>query len=257
MKLENPSPEIIHPEIIELQSVLDQLLSNRQQLKVLEAGCGSASYLKIGEAPYFVGIDISEKQLANNHDLQEKILGDLQTYNLPDSDYDVIVCWNVLEHLPQPELALKNFLKAIKEEGLIIIALPNLLSLWGIITKYTPLWFHTWVYKYIFGEKKAGKGDFGPFKTFLKPEITPESVKKFALNNGLSIKYFNLYENFRQEGVRKKLRLVKSVWIVVKGMIKVLTLGKIEPEHTDYIIVLKKLKTSEVDSEKKAYMLQN
>ena len=233
-------PEIVHPEVIELQAVLDRLLKGCKNLKVLEAGCGSASYIKIGETPYFVGIDISEKQLERNSDLHEKILGDLQTYNLPASAFDVIVCWNVLEHLSQPERALDNFIRAIKEEGLIIIAVPNVVSVWGVITKYTPLWFHTWVYRNIFGEKRAGNHDFGPFPTYSKASISPTAIKHFALTKGLSIQYLNLYENYRQEGVRKKLRLVGSVWNFIKAIVTTLTFGKIDAEHTDYIIVLTK-----------------
>lgn len=238
------SQEILHPEIDELQSAIDKFLKNRQQLKVLEAGCGSASYIQLGEKPYMVGIDISEKQLARNNDLNEKIVGDLQTYDLPNATFDVIVCWNVLEHLPSPELALKNFTHAIKEDGIIIIAVPNVSSVWGLITKYTPHGFHTWVYRNIFGEKRAGTDDFGPFQTFSKASIAPEAIKQFALTNGLSIEYFKLYENFRQVGVREKVKVVGPGWDLVKGMTKLFSFGKIDPENTDYLIVMKKPKAS-------------
>ena len=229
------------PEIVKLQQVIDKLLNNRQNLKVLEAGCGSATEIKIPEDAYFVGIDISEKQLERNSLLKEKILGDIQTYDLPASDFDVIVCFYVLEHVPKPELALKNFLRSIKEEGIIVLALPNVLSIWGLTTKLTPHGFHIWVYRNIFGEKKAGTDDVGPFPTFSRYSISPESIKQFALTNGLSIEYFDLYENFRQQGIRKKYG---TVWNLLKGMTKVFSLGNIDTDSTDYIIVLKKPKTS-------------
>jgi SAM-dependent methyltransferase len=228
-------------EIVKLQQVIDKLLNNRQNLKVLEAGCGSATEIKIPEDAYFVGIDISEKQLERNSLLKEKILGDIQTYDLPASDFDVIVCFYVLEHVPKPELALKNFLRSIKEEGIIVLALPNVLSIWGLTTKLTPHGFHIWVYRNIFGEKKAGTDDVGPFPTFSRYSISPESIKQFALTNGLSIEYFDLYENFRQQGIRKKYGIV---WNLLKGMTKVFSLGNIDTDSTDYIIVLKKPKTS-------------
>jgi SAM-dependent methyltransferase len=224
-----------------LQQVIDKLLNNRQNLKVLEAGCGSATEIKIPEDAYFVGIDISEKQLERNSLLKEKILGDIQSYDLPASDFDVIVCFYVLEHVPKPELALKNFLRSIKEEGIIILALPNVLSIWGLTTKLTPHGFHIWVYRNIFGEKKAGTDDVGPFPTFSRYSISPESIKQFALTNGLLIEYFDLYENFRQQGIRKKYG---AVWNLLKGMTKVLSLGNIDTDSTDYIIVLKKPKAS-------------
>jgi SAM-dependent methyltransferase len=229
------------PEIVKLQQVIDKLLDSRKNLKVLEAGCGSATEIQLPENAYFVGIDISQKQLERNSVLKEKILGDIQTYDLPASDFDVIVCFYVLEHLPNPELALKNFLNSIKEEGIIILALPNVLSIWGLTTKLTPHGFHTWVYRNIFGEKRAGTEDFGPFPTFSRFSISPESIKQFALNNGLSIEYFELYENFRQQGIRKKFG---AAWNVIGGLTKVFSFGKIDADSSDYIIVLKKQKAS-------------
>lgn len=231
--------EILHPEIVKLQSAIDKLLYNRKNPKVLEAGCGSATAVKLGEQPYLVGIDISEKQLARNTYISEKIVGDLQTYNLPEAEYDAIICFYVLEHLDKPELALKNFVRAVKEDGLIILAQPNVLSIWGLTTKFTPHWFHVWVYRNIFGEKRAGTDDFGPFKTFSRYSISPVAVKRFAQENNLAIEYFDLYENFRQEGIRKKFG---PVWKLVEGMTKVLTLGQVDPDSTDFIVVLKKQK---------------
>ena len=229
------------PEIVKLQQVIDKVLNNRQNLKVLEAGCGSATEIKIPEDAYFVGIDISEKQLERNSLLKEKILGDIQTYDLPASDFDVIVCFYVLEHVPKPELALKNFLRSLKEDGIIILALPNVLSIWGLTTKLTPHGFHTWVYRNIFGEKKAGTDDVGPFPTFSRFSISPESVKQFALTNGLSIEYFELYEKFRQQGIRKKFG---AAWNLFGGLTKVFSFGKVDADSSDYIIVLKKQKVS-------------
>ncbi|MCL1472412.1 class I SAM-dependent methyltransferase [Argonema antarcticum] len=231
--------EIAHPEFIKLQSAIDNLLNNRKNLKVLEAGCGSATHVKLGEEPYLIGIDISEKQLARNTYISEKIQGDIQTYNLPSNEYDAIICFYVLEHLDKPELAIKNFVRAAKEDGLIILAQPNVLSIWGLTTKFTPHWFHVWVYRNIFGEKRAGTDDFGPFKTFSRYSISPVALKQFAEEHNLSIAYFDLYENFRQEGMRKKFG---PIWKLVEGMTKVLTFGQVDPDSTDFIIVLKKQK---------------
>ena len=225
------------PELIRLQQVVDKLLINSKKLKVLEAGCGSATEIKLPDNAYFVGLDISGKQLERNSVAQEKILGDIQTYPLPSNDFDVILCFYLLEHLPQPELALKNFLQTIKKDGIIILALPNVLSIWGLITKFTPHWFHVWVYRYIFGEKRAGTDDFGPFQTFSRFSISPKHLQKFALSNDLSIEYVDLYENFRQTDMREKFGFW---WKLLAGIIKVLSFGQVDTDNTDYILVLRK-----------------
>src|SRR5713226_2324160 len=118
--------------IAELQHIVDEYLIPERTFTVLEAGCGSMSQIQFGHNINLVGIDISEKQLERNPALDRKILGDLHTYPLCHSSFDIIICWNVLEHLQDPRKALDNLLNACKPNGLIILAFPNLFSLKGI-----------------------------------------------------------------------------------------------------------------------------
>lgn len=221
------------------QLVIDRLLSNRKFVKILEVGCGSCSHVCPKQEKYVVGIDISEEQLQKNIILDEKIKGDIQDYNLLDSDFDLVICWWVLEHVSQPEKALINCKKALKNNGVIVIALPNVFSLKGIITKCTPHWFHVWIYKFIFGYKTAGLKGCPPFNTFLRFSIAPEAIKKFALKNKLSIEYFTLYEDPQQKKIKNKYGINDAAWQLIKLITRVLSFGKLDVELTDYIIVLK------------------
>lgn len=237
-------------EIIELQSLIDKLLIGKKAIKVLEVGCGSSSHICIGQNAYIVGIDISEKQLQRNNVINEKILGDIQNYDFPASDFDLIVCWNVLEHLSKPKKALRSFLKIIKKNGIIILALPNVLSIKGIITKYTPYRFHIWAYRSLFGFTSVEMDHRGPFPTFLRFAISPPSIKRFAVANGLSIEYFREYESQRQIKIREKYKLVDAIFWLFGLTIKALSLGKIDALLTDCMIVLNKQKQSSLESPK-------
>ena len=231
----------IRQEITKVQSVVNQLLNDKKKPKILEVGCGSRSYIKVDKNAYVVGIDISEEQLLKNTVLDEKILGDIQSYHLPNSEYDLIVCWWVLEHLSHPQRALNNCLRALKENGTIIIASPNAFSIKGIVTKFTPQWFHVWTYKYAFGYKKVAKTeDCPPFRTFLRFSIAPSFLENFFISNDLTIEYFSLYEDFKQKKFRKKHGANGTIWELIKLLTKILSLGKIDAEYTDYIFVLKK-----------------
>ena len=46
-----------------------------------------------------------------------KIVGDVQTYPLPENSFDLIVCWDVLEHLEFPQAALERVFDATKPGG--------------------------------------------------------------------------------------------------------------------------------------------
>src|SRR6266568_2112694 len=214
-------------EIIKLQTFVDTSLSDRGAIKVLEAGCGSHSNIKMPEntSSYLVGIDISEEQLQMNSVVNEKIVGDIQSYVLPPSDFDVIVCWWVLEHVSHPEKALDNFLHSMKEDGILILAVPNVLSIKGLITKYTPHWFHIWVHR-----------------SYLKFSISPVSIRRYAAKNGLSIEYSSLYESQAVREFRGKHKIVNMGWRLLIQTFKVLSFGKIDAEPTEFMIVLKKKK---------------
>ncbi len=231
----------MNKEVNKLQLIIDKLLDSKKDIKILEAGCGSYNHINIKKKTYIVGIDISRNQLKKNKNLNEKILGDIQSFDFPVSEFDMVICWNVLEHLIYPINALENFIKTLKDNGIIVLAAPNLLSIKGILTKYTPHWFHVWVYKNLFKYEHAGKEDHVPFKTFFRFSITPHSIKKFAVNNDLSIEYYNIYESQKQKNIRrnKPINITLSTLFFI---IIILSFNKINSSFTDFIIVLKKQK---------------
>jgi ubiquinone/menaquinone biosynthesis C-methylase UbiE len=178
-------------QVSTLQQFLDEALAAKPALRLLEAGCGSASQLRFpGKQVHLTGIDISQKQLDRNLNLDVKIRADIQYYAYRPSSYDVIVCYWVLEHLPRPDLALRGFISALDEGGLIILAVPNVLSVKGLLTKYTPFPIHVWVYQRLQGRHGSGKEDTGPFRTYLRYSIRPNAIRRFAERSGLQIVYF-------------------------------------------------------------------
>ena len=217
-----------------IQLILDKMGG---ELSVLEAGCGSASHVNFGPNANIIGIDMSEKQLKRNPDLSEKIVGDIQNYPLPDAKYDVVVCWYVLEHVQNPEMALQNMFRSVKKGGIVILALPNFLSLKGVITKYSPFWFHVWVYKYINKNPLAGKDDNAPFPTPFKLILSPNKLMKFALQSGFSVEYFRIAE-FKMKALTNN-RFFELIWDGVNWLTKLLTIGKMN-FCSNYFIVLKK-----------------
>jgi len=226
-----------------IQTIIDQLLNTKSHIRVLEAGCGSINKIKFNKNNYIVGIDISENQLQRNTIINEKILGDIQYYDFSPSTFDVIICWDVLEHLPKPKLALFNFFKALKEGGIIILALPNVLSFKGIVTKLTPHWFHLLVYRHIFSRQNVGKNDVGPFKTYLRFSTSSFSIKKLATNNGFEVEYIQTTDALNDWFGQELSRRSKSLYLYIKGMqkiLKLISIGKIG--DSDYQIILKKIK---------------
>ena len=219
----------------EISERINALLNGKTNIKLLEAGCGSASYFKFVPTVQSVGIDILQEQLDRNSAIQEKIHGDLQTYPLPEQEFDVVVCWDVIEHLSNPRSALTNMFNATKAGGFVILGFPHLASFKGMVTKFTPFWFHRYFYRAIMKYKST------PFRTYLRFSILPKRILKLAQESGFSVAYYRLTEGTATKKVRKEFRLVAALFYVVNLGARVVTLGKCDSLYLDgCALILKK-----------------
>ncbi len=227
---------------LSLQARLDQLASGKNPFKVLEAGCGSSSHVTFKEGTYVVGIDISELQLQRNTLLKERIQGDIQTYAFQENAYDLIVCWDVLEHLPSPEKALRNFFHAVNEGGMILLASPNVTTLRGIITKFTPYWVHVLYARYVVGVETAGTEGNYPFPSYHRWTIAPNAIRRLADEKGLVVE---LAETYGFDHPEKKHAVFYSLWTLVSNIAHVLSFGAIKTDKdAAFVFILRKPKSA-------------
>lgn len=212
---------------IDICDAANSLLEGKNRIKLLEAGCGSSNFFKFKADVHAVGIDISQEQLERNKVVQEKILGDLQTYPLPKGEFDVVACWTVLEHLSEPNDALLNMFASVKPGGLVILGFPNLLSFKGIVTKFTPYWFHKLFYYFI-------KTLHPPFPTYFRVAIVPNKVTRLAEENGFSVPFFRLVEGTMTKEVRRRFWPVRLGFSAVDGVVRVISGGKSQSLLLDF-----------------------
>jgi 2-polyprenyl-3-methyl-5-hydroxy-6-metoxy-1,4-benzoquinol methylase len=124
-----------HPiDIHSRKNALKKIHNNitNEKPSILEIGCSSGYLLKDlkEEFPYanIVGSDIITKPLFKLGDTLSGIpllQMDLLQCPLPDSQFDVIIALNVLEHIEDDITALENMEKLLKPEGILIIEVPQ------------------------------------------------------------------------------------------------------------------------------------
>ena len=237
--------ELAHGEarqsLLTVHSILDARLPEGE-LSIYEAGGGSTSFLplKVLHRAHVTVVDIDEDQIRNNDYAQQAILGDIQTHRfLPDS-FDLVICYNVIEHVPDVEAALRGFCESLKPNGLILIGAPNPKSLSGFVTKYSPHWFHVWFYRHVRGDLKAGLPGCAPFPTLFHPLVTLSNLKAFADKHGLQMIYRKQYESPRYP----EMRLRKPAFaVLVDAAAKLMNFflpGKTDVRHGDYHVILRK-----------------
>jgi SAM-dependent methyltransferase len=216
-----------------LQQAVARLLDGRPAPRVLDAGCGEQSALRVPPDAHVVGVDISAELLARNERLDERITADLESDPLPSGDFDLVVCWDVLEHLRRPVPALERLAAAVGEDGLLVLGLPNAASTKGLVTKLTPHRFHRWAYRRLLGSGAE------PFPTFLRLSITPGALHRFARRNGLVVEYFGLHEAELQRAFLAARPVVRAAWRCFSLALRAITLGHVQPDLGEVRIVLR------------------
>jgi len=211
-------------------------------LSIYEAGGGSTCFLplEILQRAHVTVVDIDEDQIRSNDYAQQTILGDIQTYRFPPGSFDLVICYNVIEHLADIEAALLGFCESLKQGGLILIGAPNPRSLSGVITQYSPHWFHVWFYRYVRGEKQAGQPGQPPFPTCFHPLVTLSNLENFAGTHGLQVIYRKQYESPRYPEMRARKPVLAALLDGVACVMNFLLPDNVDVRRGDYHVILRK-----------------
>lgn len=102
--------------------------------KLLEIGCGRGKLLNNLKEDYSVlGTDISSAAIDEASKLMDKRL--LEVSNIEKDSikgkYDLILAFDVLEHLKNPKKAIVKIKKALRKGGIFIFSVPNNYGLFG------------------------------------------------------------------------------------------------------------------------------
>ena len=215
--------------------------------KIYEAGGGSASSLPadvISRGQVTV-VDIDKTQLERNAYAHEKVLGDIQQKEFPDGSFDLISCFNVIEHLDAPDKAIKHFFRALAPKGLLFIGAPNPLSFSGWITRVTPHWVHVQYYRRVLGYKAAGLPGSVPFPTVFNPVVRPPQLIEFCREIGFNVLYFCEYEGMIYENTAQRRPVIGKLLNLAVEFANAFVLWRRDLRNGDYHIVLEKPEANE------------
>ena len=109
------------------------LLKKFPKRKVLEIGCSDGEFLKLlkVEGWEVKGLEVSKKavQKARKKGIDADVCDVNNKLPLKDNSFDVIVAGEVMEHLFEDLDFLDECHRVLKEEGILIVTTPNLISL--------------------------------------------------------------------------------------------------------------------------------
>lgn len=154
-----------------------------EQKKVLDIGCAEGNLskqMKINKCEVFgIEIDVESAKVAEKY-CKDIFIGNVESIKLQEeyeNYFDFIIFADVLEHLKEPSRVLKRFEKYLKEDGYIIVSLPNIAN-WRMRLKLL-----TGHFEY----EDHGLLDNGHLKFF-----NEKSAKRLLLDSGFEIVKFDI-----------------------------------------------------------------
>lgn len=149
-----------------------------RERSLLDVGCGVGwSSHGFAEAGFrTTGVDLNARAFqATEHTRLSLLEGSALALPFADESFDVVATHEMLEHIPEPELALSEMLRVAKPGGLVCVVGPNLLSpltslraLTGWVWEQKPLWRVMW------RQKGMARHPFG--------DTVPEATAVLAVN---------------------------------------------------------------------------
>ena len=158
-----------------IQAALETYLGDSM---VLDAGCGAGTWILRASglgARSVVGTDIClpEKLPTNPF-----VLADLSHIPFAADIFDLVVCYNVIEHLQQPSRVFTEFARVLKVGGALIFKTPSLYAPLIMLSRLTPHWLHQGLKRSLIG---AAKPDV--FPTYYRCN-TPDTLERCLRSAG-------------------------------------------------------------------------
>jgi len=120
--------------------------------RVLDVGCGDGRLLAAFTALGCEGVGTERRddhpRPGRSACEAEILAGDLAQIELPEAHFDLCVYWHVIEHLHDPRGSLLAARRALRPEGRLVIAVPNLASVQAGLARER--WFHLDLPRHLF-----------------------------------------------------------------------------------------------------------
>lgn len=221
-----------------IQSEIDRLLPRRADgVRVLDAGGGKKGQLALPEPRHLTVIDIDRAALDVNRIADEKILGDIETHDFDDRAFDLVIFWDVLEHLHTPPETVRRLADTVAPGGLFLIRGPLEVSMKGLIARWTPFWVHVAMHRYLLGSRNAGKPGYAPFPLGDAVAADDGDLAETLRDAGLEIVAARRFEGNHAQRLRRKAYPLYALYRATGVVVGWFTHGRLGVKETDFFLL--------------------
>lgn len=158
---------------------------------LLDVGSGKGRFVRVANDQHWNAYGYEPYQEASTSPKYRNLFfsGDLDNLPLKDDSVDVVTMWHVLEHTADPLGTIQSVRRYLKEDGVLVIAVPNIESILAKLAK--GLWYHLDVPRHLW-------------------HFSPKTLASLISSLGFEVISINYFSN----------QNVMSLWMSIGNMIK-------------------------------------
>ena len=126
-------PELQHGELVHAEHLARYLVAAElaPERRVLDAACGEGygtALLAAAGARSAIGVDLDESTIVHargRHPGPEFVQADVRQLPFEDRAFDLIVSFETIEHVRDPDAVLDELQRVLADDGLLIVSTPN------------------------------------------------------------------------------------------------------------------------------------
>lgn len=125
---------------------------------VLDAGAGTGPYRNFFSHCNYKSQDFCQEHSTEGKYTEMDYVCDIANIPVPDESFDVVICSEVLEHVPEPIKAIQEFSRILRQGGRLLLTAPLGCGLhqepYIYYGGYTPFWYQRFLPMYGFEDLK-------------------------------------------------------------------------------------------------------
>lgn len=134
------------------QKIIDEIKIYKKSGSLLDIGCGFGLLLKVAKDKGFevLGVEKEKRavEIATKKWKLSVVKGEFPEVDIKSAFFDVVICFDILEHVRNPKQFLSSIDHILRKNGLLVIQSPNIESIMAKITRDRWNWLlvpnHLW-----------------------------------------------------------------------------------------------------------------
>lgn len=113
---------------------IQKYLKDKISPRILDVGTGTGRTFeflsKYGEV---TGIDNSDEAIkfCSKRNITDVIKTDVRTIPFEDFSFDIVIAMDIIEHLDEDIIAVREFYRVLRKDGVLLLTVPAFMFLWG------------------------------------------------------------------------------------------------------------------------------